>query len=399
VIGLTILEPAVRNSGVPIAAGLIVLILIGGVFTVWFMNNYEYVSERVRGDMNAEARRNPLLAAERYLSRLGVTTQSQSGRQVLVDPPPQPGLLLVRDLGPPLPKARVTSLLAWVEHGGTLVVTPGNTGDEGSVHPLLEQFSVTLESDEFLEEEEDSSIFLPWNEAVLQIEFDEDKWFRVDSENVYFASPDDEFPYLLHFPWGQGSVIFLSDNDFLTNDRIGDKDHALLLAYLAEDADYAWLLYDSQMPSLISFIWRHAPFLLISFALFGMVVVRRFQYTTGPLLSPHMTRHRDLLEHLQATAAFAWRHNPSVGLLEATRKEVEKRWLASHPLLQQLDPKERCDWLAKQTGMTADSIHRALYSQQGDTGQLIKITTNLQRLFTALHPDRNEYNGSGSRVK
>jgi hypothetical protein len=88
-----------------------------------------------------------------------------------------------------------------------------------------------------------------------------------------------------------------------------------------------------------------------------------------------------------------------MGLLEDARKEVEKRWLTSHPLLQQLDQEARCNWLAKQTGMSADSIHRALYSQQGDTGQSIRITINLQRLFTALHPDRNEYNGSGSRIK
>jgi hypothetical protein len=399
VIGPAILESVVRNNGVPIAAGLIVLILIGGVFTLWFMNNFEYVTEQVRGNMRAEARRNPLLAAERYLTRLGVTTQSQSGRQLLVEPPPQPGLLLVRDLGPPLPQSRVTSLMAWVERGGILVVTLGSAVEEGSVHPLLEQFSVTVESDEILDGEELSSVFLPWNEDVLQIEFDANKWFSVDSEDAYFASPDDGFSHLLGFPWGEGSVIFLSDNDFLTNDRIGDKDHALLLAYLAKDADHAWLLYDSQMPSLISFLWGHAPYLLISFALFAIVAVRRLQYTTGPLLSPHLTKHRDLLEHLQASAEFAWRHNPSAGLLEAARKEVEKRWLASHPLLQQLDQKARCNWLAKQTGMTADSIHRALYSKQSDTGQLIKITTNLQRLFTALHPDRNEYNGSGSRVK
>lgn len=390
---------AVRNNSVPIAAALIVLILIGGLLGSWFMNNFEYVSEQVRGNMGAEARRNPLLAAERYLSRLGLSASSHTGRQLLVEPPPRPGLLLVRDLGPPLPQSRVADLLGWVERGGSLVVIPGNAVEEGRGHPLLEQFAVVVESDEFFEAEETGSITVPWSEVSLQIDFDSDKWFSVYSEDNHSASPDDGFSHLLRFPWGEGSVTFLSDSDFLTNDRIGEKDHALLLAYLVDDLDHAWLLYDSQMPSLISFIWRVAPYLLISIALFGIVAIRRFQYTTGPLLSPRMTKHRDLLEHLQATAEFTWRQNPSVGLLEATRKEVEKRWLVSHPLLQQMDQKARCNWLANHTGMTADSIHRALYSQQGDTGQLIKITTNLQRLFTALHPDRNEYNGSGSRVK
>jgi hypothetical protein len=380
-----------RNNGVPIIAALLLLSAVAGGFGYWVMNHYEYVTEQVRGNMGAEARRNPLLAAERYLSHLGVATESQSGRQLLVEPPPRPGLLLVRDLGPPLPPSRVESLLAWVERGGTLVVTPGNAFEEGIGHPLLDQFSVVVESDEFLETEEQGSVTTPWGGVALQVDFDTERWFSVES--------DDVFSHLLHFSWGEGSITFLSDSDFLTNDRIGEKDHALLLAYLAEDATQAWLLYDSQMPSLITFVWRHAPYLLISFLLFALVVVRRLQYTTGPLLSPRATQHRDLLEHLQAGALFAWRHNPSVGLLEAVRKAVEKRWLVSHPLLQQLDQQARCDWLAKQTGMTADSIHRALYSEQGDTGQLIKITTNLQRLYAALHPDRNEYYGSGSRTK
>jgi hypothetical protein len=388
-----------RNYGVPIIAALLLLIIVGGGFGYWLTNHYEYVTEQIRGNLGPEARRNPLLAAERYLSRLGIATESQSGRQLLVEPPARPGLLLVRDLGPPLPLSRVKSLLAWVERGGTLVVTPGSAFEEGIGHPLLDQFSVVMESDEFFETEEQDGVTPPWREVVLQVDFDAERWFSVDSDASYFASPDDVFSHLLQFSWGEGSVTFLSDSDFLTNKQIGEKDHALLLAYLAEDADQAWLLYDSQMPSLVTFLWRHAPYLLISFLLFTLVVVRGLQYTTGPLLSPRATRHRDLLEHLQAGAGFVWRHNPSVGLLETTRRAVEKRWLASHPTLQQLDQQARCDWLAKHTGMTAESIHRALYSKQGDTGQLIKITTNLQRLYAALHPDRNEYYGSGSRIK
>ena len=278
------------------------------------------------------------------------------------------------------------------------MVTPGIAVEEGSRHPLLEHFAVAVESDKLYESQQVGSVMLPWKEVRVQVDFDSDRWLSVDSEDPYFASPDDGFSHLLRFPWGMGNVTFLSDNDFLTNDQIGEMDHALLLAYLADDVDHAWLLYDSQMPSLFTLLWRSAPYLLISLALFGIVTIRQLQHTTGPFLSPRMTKHRDLLEHLQASAEFAWRHNPSVGLLETSRREVEKRWLASHPLLQHLDQKARCNWLAKRTGMTVESIHRALYSQRGDTGQLIKTTTNLQRLFAALHPERNEYNGSGSRL-
>ncbi|MGD9171569.1 MAG: DUF4350 domain-containing protein, partial [Candidatus Thiodiazotropha sp.] len=171
-----------RNSGVPIAAGLIMLALIGGVFAFWFMSNFEYVSEQVRGNMGVEARRNPLLAAERYLTRLGISSSSQTGRQLLSEPPSQPGLLLVRDLGPPLPQSRVNSLLTWVERGGTLVVTPGSAIEGRVGHPLLEQFSVIVESDDFFETQDVGSVILPWNEVALQIDFDASKGLSVDSE-------------------------------------------------------------------------------------------------------------------------------------------------------------------------------------------------------------------------
>ncbi|MEW8506345.1 MAG: DUF4350 domain-containing protein [Candidatus Thiodiazotropha sp.] len=366
----------------------LLLLLVGALFSVWFVNNFEYVAEQVRGNMGVEARRNPLLAAERYLSRLGLSAQSQSGRQYLTQPPPQPGMLLVRDLGPPVAQPRLAALLAWVERGGALVVTPGHTVEEGGEHPLLRQFAVSIESEEFLEEEEPAPLTLPWSEHSLQVDFDTSRWFSVDNEGSYWAAPDQHYPHLLRFPWGEGSVTFLSDNDFLSNGRIGEKDHALLLAHLAMDADRAWLLYNSQMPSLLSYLWRHAPYLMISLAFVGLLAIWRLQRSSGPLISPSVTKQRDLLEHLQASADFAWRHNPSQGLLGATRKEVERRWLASHPQMLQMDEKARCDWLQKRTGITADALHTALYSRQTETGQLIKTTTVLQRLFSALHPER-----------
>lgn len=380
------------NSRSPLLIGLTLLSLVGVLFALWFVNNFEYVSEQVRGNMGTEARRNPLLAAQHFLSRLDISAESQTGRQLMIEPPSRPGLLLIRDLGPPLASSRLASLLAWVERGGTLVVTPGSAMEEGAGHPLLEQFALTLQSDDSLEEEQEEEeagpVLLPWSEVSLEIDFDPGRWFSVDNDNPYWATPDESFPHLVRFPWGEGSITFLSDNDFLSNARIGEKDHALLLANLAEDVDQAWLLYNSQMPSLLALLWRHAPYLLISLALFAIALVWHLRQRSGPLLVPHVTGHRNLLEHLQASAQFAWRHNPSVGMLEAARNEVEKRWLSSHPLLHQMDNRERCDWLARRTGMTADALHDALYSEQGNTGKFIKTTTILQRLYSALHPDR-----------
>ncbi|MCU7932135.1 MAG: DUF4350 domain-containing protein [Candidatus Thiodiazotropha sp. (ex Codakia rugifera)] len=381
-----------RDSRLGIAVGLMLLILLCGYFTLWFVENFEYHSEQIRSGMTTEARRNPLLAAEYYLTRLAIDVTSHSGRQFLAEPPERPGLILVRDLGPPLPQARVTSLLAWVESGGHLLVTPGTLLEDGPVHPLLEQFGVAIVSSESIEDEaeEISTLFLPNEATSMQIKFDSNKWFDVESEQAHWAAPDEDYPQLLIFSWGEGRVIFLSDNDFFSNDQIGNHDHALLLARLVGDNDPVWLLYSSQMPSLLSLLWRHAPYLLLTLALSILLMIWRLSQRSGPLILPASRQRRDLLEHLQAAAEFTWRHDPSTELFEGGRRVVEKRWLASHPLLHHLDEEARCQWLAEKTGMTAHSIHQALYPQQGDTGHLIKTMTNLQRLLSALHPERRE---------
>ncbi|MCU7945816.1 MAG: DUF4350 domain-containing protein, partial [Candidatus Thiodiazotropha sp. (ex Cardiolucina cf. quadrata)] len=181
-----------RDNRLGIAVGLTLLILLCGYFTLWFVENFEHHSKQIRSGMTTEARRNPLLAAEYYLSRLEIDVSSHSGRQFLTEPPQRPGLLLVRDLGPPLPQVRVASLLAWVESGGHLLVTPGTLLEDGPVHPLLEQFGVAIVSSESTEDEDEeiSTLFLADESASMQIKFDNNKWFDVESEQAHWAAPD-----------------------------------------------------------------------------------------------------------------------------------------------------------------------------------------------------------------
>ena len=87
---------------------LIGMLLAGlaGWGVYWFLANHERHSMEIRTEVSPQARRNPFLAAEHFLSRLGIDSQSVSGRDHLLNPPPHPGLLLVNNLGPSLPPER-----------------------------------------------------------------------------------------------------------------------------------------------------------------------------------------------------------------------------------------------------------------------------------------------------
>jgi hypothetical protein len=393
-----------------LASALLILMLTGGLVW-WFLANFKQVSYTERTAMSAEARRNPLLAAQRLLEGLGHNTESQSGRQYLIHPPQQTGVLLVRDLGAPLPQERVDDLLAWVEAGGHLIAAPGRLQDAELSRPLLERFGVSqvyqwnFEELGWLEEmieqaqreqteqmeqtqqtERTTSISLPASEEEpLDVEFDSDFWFEVDYPNEYWLAPHEETPHLLIFPYGEGHVTFLSDSDYFDNRRIGDYDHAPLLAELVAGHERVWLLYSSQMPGLLQLLWRWAPYLVVSVVLFSGLLIWRMGRRSGPLIISGQQQRRDLLEHLQASAEFNWRIDPSAGLLRQVRKQVERRWLVSHPQLQRLDETARCHWLAERTGMTPEAIDLALYRSQKETGQLVKTSANLQRLLAALH--------------
>ena len=392
-----------------LAIGLLVIILAGGLGW-WFYSSFKLVEYTAHSEMSPEARRNPLLAAERMLNELGLRAESQSGRKYLVKPPEESGVLLVRDLGAPLPKHRVDDLLQWVAKGGHLVVSPNRTQLEEPDRPLLERFGVTpigsnlfgdiewlqeaieeaereaQEQQQIEEEPELTEVLLPGDRISLRVEFDTDRWFEVDYEQEYWLAPVNDNPHLLVFPHGQGYVTFLSDSDIFRNRNLGEHEHASLLAELTAGYDRVWLLYSSQMPGLLSLIWRWAPYLVISLGLFVALLLWRMSRRSGPLLVRGQQQRRDLLEHLAAAAAYNWRIDPDAGYLRRAREQVERRWLSSHPQLQRLDQDNRCQWLAEHTGMTAESIRLALYDEQKDAGSLVKITANLQRLLSALHP-------------
>ena len=372
-------------------AGLLLLLLLALLSILgwlWFEKNFERREEVVRSTMSIEARRNPMLAAEMFLTRLGLSVESRSGRAYLTQPPEDRGLLLVRDMGPPLTESALTNLLAWVERGGHLLAAPSTQLEAGGKDSLLEKFGVSLVVPDEIEDEADQRLLdLPGLVDGLTLDVDLQRRFELD-ESLEAVIPLVEDPSYLVFPWGDGFVTLISDSGVFTNNRIGKFDHARLLAHVAPDQGRVWLLYSAQMPSLLSLIWHWAPYLVLTLVLLGLLTVWWMSRSSGPRLTIQASGRRDLLEHLQASAEFAWRNDLKTGLLEGARQQVEKRWLAAHPVLIQLDGEARSEWLAKRTGLSASAIFKALYPDQLDTMQMIKNSINLQRLLAALHPDR-----------
>ncbi|MET0050527.1 MAG: DUF4350 domain-containing protein [Candidatus Thiodiazotropha sp.] len=373
-----------RTNGIILALLVILLSVLGGY---WFFDNFERQTKELRLGAEREARENPLLATQMTLERLGVTAESQPGRNLLTQLPDTAGLILIHDLGPSLNQTQQSALLEWVAQGGYLVASPGSQWGDSMPHSLMETFSVSLREDDDYASDDLSWVELPGLEEPLQVAFDNTRWFEI-------AEPNGEARLLsqsercLTYAWGSGRVSFLSDTEMFTNEQIGEHDHARLLAYFAPPGGHAWLLYGADVPSLPELLWRFAPYLVITLLAWMILSLWRMGQQSGPKLGIERPARRDLLEHLQASAEFAWRLDPRNGLLRQARQQVEKRWLSAHPGLLNMDPQQRCAWLSERTGMTARSINAALYPDPRDPEAQIKTTAHLQRLYSALHPER-----------
>ena len=374
----------------------------------WFLTHHERHSKDIRTGVSPQARRNPFLAAEHFLSRLDIDSKSISGRDQLLNPPREPGLLLVNNLGPSLPPEREEDLLNWVRQGGHLVVTPGQVWDEEKEtggNNLLDALGVRLLSLEVEDEGEEPtgveengqsgektavSIELPGYRQPLQIAFDPDLILVDRSGLADGGSRAEEDGYLLRYSIGQGRLTVLSDHRIFTNDEIGEGDHALLLAVLAEGQERAWLLYSSNMPSLLRLLWQNAPQLLISCLLLFSLILWRMMLRTGPLIGKKRENRRNLMEHLDAAAGYAWRTDRARGMFDATQRALEQKWRRRHLALGRLDRRARCEWIAERAGLTPDKVEMALYGDYSGEQEFTGVSAAQQRLTEILWKDRGK---------
>lgn len=364
----------------------------------WFLENFEQKTWETRTEVSPQARRNPLLAAERFLSRLGVASESISGRDRLLSLPKEPGLLLVNHLGLSLPPEREKALLDWVRRGGSLVITPGQEWDqeqESGGNHLLDELGVRLsishsDSEDAGDEESDSkiepiAINFPGYYQPIEIEFNPAR-LLVDAKGTaeWGARREgrEDGYHLLQYNLGKGRLTVLSDNDFLSNDAIGKRDHALLLGLLVNGHDRAWLLYSSNMPSLLYLLWRYATQLVISVVGLLLLLLWRMTQSSGPRLESSETARRNLMEHLRAAADYAWHTDRARRMFQASRSAIDQEWHRRHPILGQLEPAEKCEWIAERTGLAPRAVESALYADYAGEQEFIKMSAVLQKLAT-----------------
>ena len=385
---------------IPLLGGA--LCLLGLLLSAaWFRQNFERVDEAQRS-VSPEARRNPYLAAERFLRARGAPAESVSGLSRLHELPPVADVLVIDELNVDLGERLYRALLDWIWAGGHLIVTPSRAWDERkSGWRLLNELGVNLEHLLLSEDVEQKLLQSPV--AVL---LEPDERLEVHFNPVFALSNRKQLArvsasstvgfHLLQIPLQRGLVTILSDNRFLKNPAfdpsfsaqgrrrfstsIAEADHAYYLSRLTAGAGKVWLVYDLSTRGLGPLLWQKARLACISLALLVIIGLWAESNRFGPYVMPLNQPRRSYLEHIKMTVDFCWQQDRGQRLFATNRRRFRQYLSLKHPQLSTLPEHEQCLKLAEYTGMGAGEVRQALFGNGQTEPEFIRLTHTLQSL-------------------
>lgn len=380
------------------------LVIFSALATQWFYKNFEYQEVEKTTAHSAEARRNKFLAAEYYLREIGFEVESDSNRARLLQTHKEYQTILINDYGPKLSPTHFKDLKAWIKNGGHLIFTANefqyrNYDDKESDvyidydfknNQLLNEYGIQTYSTIYndykpYQESNDPSYFILKDGSEVSINFSSHKEL-IDSNDLATFSLKDAYGYhLLQLDIGKGKLTVLSDNIFLSNNKIGENDHAYLLTLLSGTERLAdnkiLLLYNNQSDSIFTLIWRYGKHACIAYLVLLILSLWSMRNRLGPILPLISFSNRNITEHLRAIARFSWRQDHGKHLLNQSRLACENALLKRYPVLKTMSTQERLEHVSEILDMAPEKVHSALYFEPKSINEYINSSHYLQKLW------------------
>lgn len=326
---------------------------------IWFFANYERVPERQWVGPSGEARRNPYLAAERLVARMGVAARHVKTIPELKELPVNGTLVLPDRRDALTPDARL-ALLLWVENGGHLIVED----EEARLpDPILDAFGVkrTAVTKPPRAKPAPVEAKLPHADRALKVEMHSRQTIEAPQAAVRVASAD--ATHLLHFERGRGRVTVLNDLEFLRNRAIGRLDHAEFLWQIVRfqpDTPALFVFDNPQKLSLVRWLADNAWPLVAGAALLLALWLWRSASRFGPVAPDPEPARRRLLDHLRASGRFQWARGGGGALLEAAREAALRRVARAYPDFAALGRGAQRDRLVALFGIRPEDAQKVL---------------------------------------
>lgn len=367
-----------RQTIFSIVGGLLAILGAIGFFTL-----FERVEEEVEVGYQGAARANPFLAAERLFTRLGAPARTLAAGPTVL--PPAGHALLLLSPARSLSAERFEAIRTWVSQGGRLLVMP----DEApSLDPVLRHWLVEVSEEPDAGEPEILQVPLRDGTGKAKVEVSRIRRLEVERTDAQVSIGSEAGLAFVRYKEGEGSVTFLADASFLTNEHIGQNDHAALAWALVRAGGEApqgvWIAIRDRVPTLSQLLARNAWMALAS----GFVLIAAWLWYAGarfgPLLPAPPLDRRSLLEHVEASGDFLWRTGRGDDLLQGARQALLHRIDVREPGWGRLPAPELVQRLAAGAKLPAVRIDRALYGAVATPADLIHALQTLETVRRTL---------------
>ena len=400
---------------------LAVMIGITALLGAWIFSYMEKVTVTENFGYTKEARMDPFLGAQLFLNKTGIDTEAATDfNHVITSASADDTILLLHRR--PLQRSQRNKMSQWLENGGHLIILASQFWDEEegrSNDVFLDSFGVqkwrwvseedkwqdedisNLDDSQLSNQEEQSPVLETLscgssnptelahvgydnNKHPLSIDFDPYLHLTDSSGNAIneTGSPN----HVLQYTVGKGRLTVLSDIQFLRNNDISWYDHSFFLWLHTTNSHHVWFIFNGQPPSLFSLLWQSAHYWLISLLVLLCLWVGFKGARFGPLKQTLPLDRRRLLEHLEASIQFNWRHKHLDNNIENLRTEIKH--ILQHKFnindeyhKKTTDSSTVIERLSELTKMDVESLHNALYApvvyREHD---FIKLIRNLQTL-------------------
>lgn len=356
----------------------LVLLGAGVLGLVWFLSNYERVTDKEWVGYSGEARRNPYLAAERLLARMGVAARHAKTIPELKELPVNGTLILPDRRDALTPDAR-ERLLEWVDAGGHLIVEDEN---RSLPDPVLDALGVQRKPTKAPAKLPPVEAKLPHAPAPMKVEMHSLQ--SIDAPQAKVRVDGTHATHLLHFERGRGQVTVMNDLNFMRNGSIGRNDHAEFLWQIVRfqpDTPAVFVFDNPQKLSLARWLADNAWAVLAAGGLLLVVWLWRVASRFGPVAPDPEPARRRLLDHLRASGRFQWARGGGNALVEAAREAALRRVGRAYPDFAGLTRAEQEARLVALFGIGGDDARKVIAPANPRTpGELMLAVGVYQRI-------------------
>ncbi len=365
----------IKNNNSNLIGYILLAAVIAGLSWLAY-SRLDYRIEEVDKGFSGEALRNPYLAAEYFLRKMGQDAEEIKLFSTNAKAPSESDTVLIPGDRTAFNRRQSDELMEWVKSGGHLIITgrANKVDDKAARDFLLDPLGIHIGwkvvEGEDVDREQPVSVDIEDEDYFWLIDFVDYQVIEVNSsfdQHVLWTIEDNDRIHAVQLEIGSGRITLLSDMRIFRNEYIDKYNHAEFLYSLSNDqlrhsttGRFLYSLFEDHM-SLLEWLNENAkPLVYISFILivFSLwMIVPRF----GPIINIRRPVRRRFMDHLVASGNYHWRMGHYSRLLLSVRKQLSSQIQSRFPEWINLSRTDQIAQLSELSGMQSSSIENALF--------------------------------------